>query len=459
MKKSFIVLVILFLGLNNGLAQTKFSAEQLKNDLDFLFNKMEYIHPNLYAYTSKNEIGRELSLIKTEFKDSLNSIDFWLMVCPIVNSLHHGHTSITPQNTDMNQYMIKLQETGFKYIPFSIIILDSSIYIRDIYTNSKEIQPGNRIISINGITSSEILSKLVKYESGERKEYRLHYAEKKFIWNFPLHYPSAIYEIKYKDKGLDKTVLLNGIGEQETEKYFVKAFPEADNNYRNYKFRLADKNTACIEYNACVDYDNFKLFLDSSFTKIKQDKISNLIIDVRKNGGGDASLNSLLVTYLTDKPFYEYSKHVEKLTSEIRATNEYYSQFKKDTIIERNTYVKNKIKNPLLFNGNIYVLTSIETFSSGTQLAALIKDYKLGKTIGQETGGIPTCYGDHFDFMLPNTKTNCRVSYKWSLRPSGVEDNRGVIPDIILNPSLIDILLDKDKEMDYALNYIKNHTR
>ena len=113
----------------------------------------------------------------------------------------------------------------------------------------------------------------------------------------------------------------------------------------------------------------------------------------------------------------------------------------------------------MLFNGNVYVLTSIETFSSGTQLAALVKDYKLGKIIGQETGGIPTCYGDHFDFVLPNTKTNVRVSYKWSLRPSGVDDNRGVIPDIILNLSLTDILLAKDKEMNYALNYIKNHTR
>jgi hypothetical protein len=459
MKKSFTVLLIPFLSLINSFGQTKFSADQLKNDLDFLFDKMEYIHPNLYAYISKTEIGRELSLIKTEFKDSLNSIDFWLMVCPIVNNLHHGHTSITPQNTEMNQYMIKLQETGFKYIPFSIIILDSSIYICDIYTISKEIQPGNRVISINGIKSSKILSKLIKYESGERKEYRLHYAEKKFIWNFPLHFPSPTYEIKYIDNGIVKTVLLNGISEQETEKYFAKAFPEADNNYRNYKFRLANKNTAYIEYNACVDYDNFKLFLDSSFTKIKQDKISNLIIDIRKNGGGDASLNSLLVTYLTDRPFCEYSKHVEKLTSDIRTTNEYYSQFKNDTIIERNTYVKNEIKNPLLFNGNVYVLTSIETFSSGTQLAALIKDYKLGKTIGQETGGIPTCFGDHFDFVFPNTKTNVRVSYKWSLRPSGVDDNRGVIPDIILNPSLMDILLDKDKEMNYVLNYIENHTR
>jgi len=381
------------------------------------------------------------------------------MACPIVNNLHHGHTSITPQNSEISKYLIKLQETGFKYIPFSIIILDTSIYIRDIYTNSKAIQPGNKITSINGIKSSEILSKLIKYESGERKEYRLHYAEKKFIWNYPFHFPSPTYEIKYIDNGFEKTEFLDGISEKETEKYFEKAYPEADKNYRNYKFRLADKNTACIEYNACVDYDNFRLFLDSAFTKMKKDKISNLIIDIRRNGGGDASLNSLLVAYLTEKPFYEYSKHVEKLTSYIRNTNEYYSQFKKDTTIERNTYVKSKTKNHLLFNGNVYVLTSIETFSSGTQLAALIKDYKLGIIIGQETGGIPSCFGDHFDFVLRNTKTSIKVSYKWSLRPSGVYDNQGIIPDIILNPSLTDILTDKDKEMNYTLDYIKNHTR
>jgi len=197
MKKSITVLLTLFFSLSNVSAQTRFSAEQLKSDLDFLFNKMEYIHPNLYAYTSKEEIGKEISLIKTEFKDSLNSIDFWFIVCPIVNRLHHGHTSITPQNTEMNKYMIKLQATDFKYIPFSVIVTDSSIYIRDLYSNTKKIQTGERVISINGVKSSEILSKLIKYESGERNEYRLHYVEKRFIWNYPLCYPSSKYEVKY----------------------------------------------------------------------------------------------------------------------------------------------------------------------------------------------------------------------------------------------------------------------
>jgi hypothetical protein len=456
MKKAIPIFLILFISVYNVIAQTKFSAEQLKKDIDFLFNELEYIHPNLYAYTAKDKIYKEISLIKSEFKDSLSSIDFWLMVCPIVNNLHHGHTAIAPQNSEINKYISNLETTGFKYLPFSVIILDSSIYIHDIYTNTKDIHSGEKVISINGIKTSDILSKLVNYESGERMDYRLHYVEKRFIWNYPLLYPSSKYKVKYMDKGIEKTILLDGISEKETDEYFTKAFASIA---RNYRFNLDDNSIAYIEYNACVDYDNFKLFLDSAFSIIKQNKITNLIIDIRKNGGGDTRLNALLLTYLTNKPFYEYSKHIEKLTSDIRALNEYYSQFKKDTTIERTNYqyFKNNVDNPLLFRGNVYLLTGIETFSSGTELAMLIKDYKLGKIIGQETGGLPTGYGDRFDFELPNTKTKVGVSYKWSLRPSGVDDNRGIIPNIILKHSIRDLLLEKDIEMDYTLNLIEEN--
>lgn len=129
MKKSVQIILILFISINSGFAQTNFSAEQLKNDLDILFNKLEYIHPNLFAYTSKDEIYKEISILKDKFIDSLNSVDFWLMVCPIVNNLRHGHTSITPQNSDVNKYIERLQKNGFGYFPFSIIIKDSNIFI------------------------------------------------------------------------------------------------------------------------------------------------------------------------------------------------------------------------------------------------------------------------------------------------------------------------------------------
>jgi C-terminal processing protease CtpA/Prc len=451
MNRLIITLAIFLLGYSNEPIQTRFSSIQLKDDMDFLFQKLEYIHPNLYAYTSKDETYQLISNVKSQLTDSLTSVDFWMMVSPIVTNLKHGHTSITPKNEDVDQYINKLKSNNSRYIPFSIIIEDSNIFIRDIYSNAINIKPGQRIISINGIKSPEIIEKLIQYENGERTEYRIHYAEKRFMGNFSLLYPNSKYIIRYISNGKEYTEVLDGINEKEAENYFSKAFPLMD----NYKLKLIDKNIAYIEYNACVNYYDFKIFLDSTFTLLKQNNIKDLIIDIRKNGGGDTRLNTLLLTYLTDKSFYEYSKHIEKLTFDIRASNKYYSQYRNDTVIERSTYFDINSSNPLLFSGNVYLLTGIETFSSGTDLAMLIKDYKLGTIIGQETGGLPTCYGDVFSFELPNTRIDVCVSYKWSLRPSGIDDNKGVIPDIILNPSIADIISNKDIEMEYTLKQIK----
>jgi C-terminal processing protease CtpA/Prc len=85
--------------------------------------------------------------------------------------------------------------------------------------------------------------------------------------------------------------------------------------------------------------------------------------------------------------------------------------------------------NPFRFHGNIYVLTSEFTFSSASNFACTIKDYKI---IGQETGGLASCYGPAIALKLPNTKIDFQVSYLHVLRPAGFDDGHGVIPDILI---------------------------
>ncbi|MBQ0740838.1 peptidase, partial [Aquimarina celericrescens] len=46
-------------------------------------------------------------------------------------------------------------------------------------------------------------------------------------------------------------------------------------------------------------------FLDSIFSKIKNDKLQNLIVDVRLNNGGDDPNDLLAYSYLTQRNFQE----------------------------------------------------------------------------------------------------------------------------------------------------------
>lgn len=56
--------------------------------------------------------------------------------------------------------------------------------------------------------------------------------------------------------------------------------------------------------------------------------------------------------------------------------------------------------------------------------------YGVGKIIGSETGGITVCYGDLYQFTLPNTKISRGVSHKKNYNACSVDDRRGIMPDI-----------------------------
>jgi hypothetical protein len=448
--KNILIIIGVILSLSTY-SQEKISPDKLRKDIDFLIRKYEKVHPNLYIYTDKKRFNLNIDELKSEITDSLTSLDFWIKLAPIINGIKDGHTSVSPNYKDVGSYSKKFNASKYQYLPFSVFIIDSVIYLRETYgENSTSIKVGAIIKSINGHSSSEIIKKLVDYKSGERFAYRLYYAQRTFLWDFTMFYPSEKYKVEYIENGILKTANLIGILEDETNAYSSKVFSELP----DYAFNLVDKNIGYLEYNECHDYEKFRALLDSSFTVIRQNGIKNLIIDIRKNGGGDSGLNDLLLSYLYNKPFNSYNSINVKVTDDIRELNDFYKQFPKDTIISLDTYKRNTPINSLLYDGKVYLLTSTFTFSSGTDCAMLFKDYNIGIIVGQETGGLPSGYGDTFSFKLPYSGLNARVSYKYFIRPSGINDKSGVIPDISIRYLIDDLLTAKDLEMDYLLKRI-----
>lgn len=62
---------------------------------------------------------------------------------------------------------------------------------------------------------------------------------------------------------------------------------------------LAVMNINTFEF----DFEEYDSLLYNSFKSIKENKLENLIIDVRENKGGNGNLIPTLVNYLTDKPY------------------------------------------------------------------------------------------------------------------------------------------------------------
>jgi len=54
------------------------SEKQLKSDVDFVYQKLQKLHPNLYWYISKKELDYKFDSLKSTIDTPMTSNDFFL---------------------------------------------------------------------------------------------------------------------------------------------------------------------------------------------------------------------------------------------------------------------------------------------------------------------------------------------------------------------------------------------
>ncbi len=136
-----------------------------------------------------------------------------------------------------------------------------------------------------------------------------------------------------------------------------------------------------------------------------------LIIDLRKNGGGDPATVAMLASYFLDERthlndiYYRSGDHTEQMWSSDFVTGARYGQKKE-----------------------LYILTSAHTFSAAEDFTYAMKNIKRATIIGETTGGGAhpgdvARLSDHFAVFVPNGRSISPVTKTdW--------EGTGVTPDV-----------------------------
>lgn len=463
MKNLFLIvsLIPFLMGITYGQTAEKpklFTPQELSADLDTLAKYIEETHLNAFYKLPKTEFYKGIKTIKSKINKPISSVDFYFLISPLIAKIEDGHTFVRfpeneflESNPDHFTYKVKLSNKE----PYLCII-------RPYRTFASELPTGAEILSINGIESKKIIQDIVNLNSGESRDFRL---DRAIDFNY---YLTAWYKmeksfiVKYKEKNQIKTKTIQGIKNDTLYKRLkadTTGLKQIQTNFENYSLTIQPQiSTAIIDFVSFSNMEAFKKFIDSAFTQIQQQKIRNLIIDIRKNGGGNSGIGDEFFQYISHHPFNQFAKTKVKYSNlRSRCYNEYFlatkdSSFflgtnKTDGTTEEfsDTSTVPLRDNPLRFNGNIYLLTSVSTFSSASDFAQCFKYYKMGTIIGQETGGWIVCYGDVISGVLPNTKLHLGISHKLFYSIGAQKDDfHGVIPDIeIPSETALDYTLDK----------------
>lgn len=418
------------LGLNPHFnVNQKFPVEQLKEDIAFTLRTLERYHPLLYDFVSKKGLHSYFDSLKSAIEKPMDEIEFRYLLMPAIAEIHDGHTSLGPS------FQLQQVKPGLLQ-PFILYYEGKRAFVR--YTSLPDLPIGTEVLSINGESVEKKINDLLKRATGDG----FHQSAQYFRINQPLSWfdyeaPKWLNVKSYKlsvvgSNKKKKVVTVNAVSEDE----FRRLMPPTR---RQDELVLAkDSKTAILKY-PFFDFRDITTrdsFLNATFDKLKAEKIRNLIIDLRGNGGGAPDNAASFLRYLMPRNFVYARKYA-------------FPQLE---------YLSRPISPAInRFSGTVIFLIDGGCFSSTSHLLALAKSYALGKFVGETSSGSYIGTTDGEPHFLPNTdlSLNCPHGVFEAAVITAMKRDTGIVPDFTVKNTFKDLLEGKDRVLEFALKLVE----
>ena len=393
------------------------TVEQALSDYDFAMKYLKKIHP-LTIDGLPQDVSVQAQTVRAEIesRDSVYGWELSGMLESIFALLGDGHTYVSENYAE-------------------------SHYMKHIYEHRIA---GDVLVGINGITLEEMLRGDPALVSYEREEYGIRLLKNRVSTLEGLRYLGidTSQEITYNYRtvsGAPVDVKVSAEDFLVMEEYLD--YEEAatgedlrkgsdDRDFVSYEIDN-DLSLAILTLDDCIYNSHYRETLRQMFEEVYSGNIQNVAVDLRSNSGGSSMVADEFIHYL-DVPEYR------SWAQEIR-----YGPF---YIREKASTDRNK-RSGHGFDGNVYVITSVFTYSSAMDFAMLIQDNGLGQVLGETSGNMPASYGDVVSFQLPGSKLFMKISRKKWHRVDESKEDLPIIPDILCDPDdAIDVL--KEKTID-----------
>ena len=443
MKKSFLFYVLMLWSLPfiTGQSQIKIAKTHAIADINQLIKNLETVHYNPYLNLSKKIfLLKKDSILQTwTTNDSISIAQFTLDVMKITAFVSNGHTSVDWQNPNLFPALSKHQ-----FLPFKVK-LNTANELVVTHSSSSQIKAGEKIKQINQIGANDLYEDALRCHGGIRN-FRNEFGELFFPLYLFLKKMQAPYAIQLTDGQLiplEKGIGLNQLGD----------LINSNNPQAPYTFDILDKDIGYIAYNSCENPAAFEQFLRTTFQTIKAEKIKKLIIDIRRNSGGNSSLNDLLIHYISRKKYRQASGRYWKVSQAMKdqLTDSLYIQAFGKAFIEEYLNTPNqsiiesfddkltkpkRIKNR--FRGKSCILISPYTFSSANMLADAVATYHLSTLIGQATGEYTNDFGEILTIQLPHSKAYLQIATTYDIGAAGNPKTLHTVqPDIMVEKNVL----------------------
>jgi hypothetical protein len=485
----FILFASMALGQNlNQLAPIK-SAE-LEMDATVLRRAYEALLPGLYRYSSKAEMDARFETLQKNFSRDMSLRDAYLAFSVFAAQVKCGHTY--PNFFNQKREIAAVLFEGRDRVPFYFRWLDRKMIVTKDFTPDHQLPRGTEVLSINGTPVRAVLDRLmtIARADGSNDAKRVAYLEvtgdskyEAFDVYFPMFFPQKTGAMQLlaqrPGEAKPKTLEVEALTfEQRIAPIKQRETGRKGGNEVVFEWKYLDHGTAYLRMPTWALYDSkwdWKTWLNAHLDETTEKNSPAFVVDLRGNEGGNdigdeilkrlvgsdlrvsayrrlvryrqtpAELDPYLDTW--DPTFKNWGTAAAELKQPWPTAPpvQYFALAKYDDDAGGNV-IRPEGKP---FHGKFYVFIDANNSSATFQFAQIVQQNKLGTLIGKPTGGSQRGIngGAFFFLRLPNTQIEMDLPLIGSF-PASPQPDAGLTPDILVTPTLQEIIAERDVEME-----------
>ena len=373
------------------------------------WNYVEYFFP--YKYETDQNWNYVLTEMIPKFLLIDNDENYHLALAELVTKTDDSHAYLSSKEIQLNQYGKRKVPVEYSYAEGKLVITKIND-TRSRHTNL--LHTGDVIYDIEGKTIPQMINSLGKYVPASNSWGKVNKIKDKLLFS---NNDSISLKIEREGQNL----------EIKTRTYLIKDIIHKKNPApRKWKFIDEEKKIGYVNMGIIEKEDLDEMYGDLNSAK-------SIIFDLRNY----PKQTIIPLSYLL-----------------LPEPSIYYLFTFPDTSYPGKFYSRKNVtgrKNPEYYKGNVIVLVDENTQSQAETTTMMFKQHPKAKIIGSNTSG---ANGDVIMFKIADLDT--RFTGLGAYYPDGRETQRiGIIPDILVKPSIEGFKNGKDEVLEKALEYIK----
>lgn len=390
---------------------SKFTSKQTALlELFRYWNNVEYFFAYKYKTDQNwNDVLREMI---PKFLAVDNDENYHLSLAELVTKTDDSHAFLFSKLNSVNQYGRKNVPVQYSYAEGKLVI--TKIF-PTIFNEENPLKTGDVIYDVEGLTIPQKINLFGKYLPASNSWGKINKSKYLFLYT-----NKDSLELKIEREGINLVLKVKTYLQKE----IIRENPTVP---EKWKFLDDEKKMGYVNMGLIKRSD-----LNDMFENLKNTE--SIIFDSRNYPNMTIlPLSRLLLP--ENKIYYEF----------IFPETNYLSKFYR----RKNNIGRN---NPDYYKGNVVILVNEVTQSQAETTVMMLKQHPKAKVIGGYTSG---ANGDVISFNIAGLKT-CFTGLG-AYYPNGKETQRiGIIPDIIVRPTVKGIQQRKDEIMERALEYLKS---